>query len=210
MSDTLYTIGHSNHPIEIFFALLRRHGITAVCDVRSKPYSRYNPHFDREALKSALEAGGIAYVFLGKELGARSDDPSCYLYGKIQYAKLAQTAAFQEGLKRVRDGMKAYTIALMCAEKEPLECHRTILISRQVFRQPEGEELDVQHIHEDGQLESHERALVRLAQSLKLRQDQLNFFRSSEDLFADAYALQEKRIGYDSAAEARDSESAAG
>jgi uncharacterized protein (DUF488 family) len=186
MPETLYTIGHSNHPIERFVTLLRQHEVTAVCDVRSKPYSRYNPHFDREALKAALEASGIAYVFLGKELGARSDDPACYLYGKVQYTKLAQTALFQAGLKRVRDGMKTYTIALMCAEKEPLDCHRTILVSRQLAES--GLRID---------------ALVRLAHSLKLRESQLNFFRSSEDLFADAYALQKKRIGYDSAAEGR-------
>jgi len=206
MPDTLYTIGHSNHPIERFLALLRQHGVTAVCDVRSKPHSRYNPHFDREALKSALEAAGIAYVFLGKELGARSDDPSCYLYGKVQYTKLAQTALFREGLKRVRDGMKSYTIALMCAEKEPLDCHRTILVSRQLAESG----LRIEHIHEDGRLEPHADALVRLAHSLKLRESQLNFFRSSEDLFADAYALQEKRIGYDATAEGRTLESAAG
>jgi uncharacterized protein (DUF488 family) len=206
MPDTLYTIGHSNHPIDRLVALLRQHEITAVCDVRSKPYSRYNPHFDREALKSALEAASITYVFLGKELGARSDDPSCYLYGKVQYTKLAQTALFQSGLQRVRDGMKTYTIALMCAEKEPLDCHRTILVSRQLA----ASGLSIQHIHEDGRLEPHADALVRLAQSLKLRESQLNFFRSSEDLFADAYALQEKRIGYDSAAQASTLEGAAG
>jgi uncharacterized protein (DUF488 family) len=197
--DPLYTIGHSNHPIAHFIALLRQHGVTAVCDVRSKPYSRYNPQFCREALKVVLEAASIAYVFLGKELGARSYDPACYLYGKVQYTKLAQTTLFQAGLQRVRDGMKTYTIALMCAEKEPLECHRTILVSRQLA----ADGLDIQHIHEDGRLESHTEALARLAHSLKLRENQLNFFRSSEDMLADAYALQEKRIGYDSAAEAR-------
>jgi uncharacterized protein (DUF488 family) len=206
MPDTLYTIGHSNHPIERFIALLSQHGVTAVCDVRSNPYSRYNPHFDREALKASLESNGIAYVFLGKELGARSDDPSCYLYGKVQYTKLAQTALFRSGLQRVRDGMKSYTIALMCAEKEPLDCHRTILVSRQLAESG----IRIDHIHEDGRLEPHADALVRLAHSLKLRESQLNFFRSPEDLFADAYALQEKRIGYDSAAEARELESAAG
>jgi uncharacterized protein (DUF488 family) len=198
MPDTLYTIGHSNHRTERLISLLSQHGVTAVCDVRSRPYSRYNPQFDREDLKSALEGNGIAYVFLGKELGARSDDPSCYLYGKVQYTKLAQTDLFQAGLQRVRDGMKKYTVALMCAEKEPLECHRTILVSRQLAESGLG----IQHIHEDGRLESHAEALVRLAQSLKLREAEYHLFRSREDLFADAYALQEKRIGYDSAAEA--------
>lgn len=206
MPDTLYTIGHSNHPIEHLVTLLRQHQITAVCDVRSKPYSRYNPQFDREDLKAALATRGITYVFLGKELGARSEDPACYLYGKVQFTKLAQTPLFREGLKRVREGMKTYTVALMCAEKEPLECHRTILVSRQLAEAG----VAIQHIHEDGHLESHEDALVRLAHSLKLREAEQHLFRTREDLFADAYALQEKRIGYDSAAEAASLESAAG
>ena len=196
MSDTLYTIGHSNHPIEHLIGLLHQHKITAVCDIRSNPYSRYNPQFDREGLKVALETFGIAYVFLGRELGARSSDPSCYLYGKVQYTKLAQTPLFQEGLKRVRDGSTKYTLALMCAEKEPLDCHRTILVSRQL-----AAGFEIKHIHEDGHLELHEEALIRLARSLKLRESEQHLFRTREDLFADAYALQEKRIGYDAAAE---------
>ena len=205
MPDTLYTIGHSNHPVEHLVTLLRQHHITALCDVRSRPYSRYNPQFDRESLKASLEAAGIAYVFLGKELGARSEDPSCYLCGKIQFNRLAQTELFRSGLKRVRDGMKTYTIALMCAEKEPLDCHRTILVSRQLAETG----LPIEHIHEDGRLEPHADALIRLARSLNLRESELHLFRSPEDLIADAYALQEKRIGYDSAAEAVAVESAA-
>ena len=77
MGDTVFTIGHSTHPQERFIALLRQHGITALCDVRSKPYSRMNPQFNREELEEALLAHGIAYRFLGEELGARSDDPHC-------------------------------------------------------------------------------------------------------------------------------------
>lgn len=206
MPDTLYTIGHSNHLIDHLIDLLRQHNITAVCDVRSRPYSRYNPQFDRESFRCSLEAAGIAYVFLGKELGARSEDPSCYLFGKVQYAKLARTALFQSGLKRVREGMKTYTIALMCAEKEPLDCHRTILVSRQFAESG----VSIQHIHEDGRLEAHEDALIRLAESLNLRAGELHLFRSAEDLTADAYALQEKRIGYDASAEAARAESVAG
>ena len=127
MQDTVFTIGHSTHPQERFIGLLLKHGITAVCDVRSKPYSRMNPQFNREDLEEALLAQGIAYRFLGKELGARSDDPDCYVGGKVQYDRLAGTELFKQGLKRVIRGLKEdFRIALMCAEKEPLECHRTI------------------------------------------------------------------------------------
>ncbi len=198
MPDTVYTIGHSNHTIERLVALLRQHGITAVCDVRSAPYSRYNPHFDREALKASLEAAGMAYVFLGKELGARSEDPTCYLHGKIQYGKLAETSLFQQGLQRVQEGMKRFSVALLCAEKDPLECHRTILVSRCL----DALGVPIEHILAGGQLESHAHALTRLAQSLGLRAEEQHLFRSHDDLIADAYLMQEERIGYVTIAEA--------
>lgn len=182
--------------MEHFIALLHQHGITAVCDVRSAPYSRYNPHFDREALKTSLETADIAYVFLGKELGARSEDPSCYLHGKIQYGKLAQTDLFKQGLKRVQDGMKRYRIALMCAEKDPLECHRAILVSRSLTEKG----LSIGHILADGCLEPHSNALARLARSLGLRAEEQHLFRTPDDLIADAYLMQEARIGYEAVA----------
>jgi len=192
MQETVFTIGHSTHPQERFIELLLRHGITALCDVRSKPYSRINPQFNREQLKKPLHQRGIKYVFLGKELGARSEDPTCYEHGKVQYDRLAHTELFRRGLERVKKGMKDYRLALMCAEKEPLECHRTILVARHLT----GLGVDVQHIHADGRLESHADSLSRLARMLNLREDDM--FRSREQLWADAYRLQEARIAYDS------------
>src|SRR6266542_183121 len=106
MESPVFTIGHSTHSQGYFIALLHEHEITALCDVRSKPYSRMNPQFNREELKEALLAHGIAYRFLGKELGARSDDPHCYVDGKVQYDRLAETDLFNKGLQRVLRGMK--------------------------------------------------------------------------------------------------------
>ncbi|MDG7000357.1 MAG: DUF488 domain-containing protein, partial [Nitrososphaerota archaeon] len=145
MMSMLYTIGHSTLRVEDFIRLLRLHDITALADVRSQPYSRANPQFNREALQLSLQESGIKYVFLGPELGARSEDESCFDEGKVQYERLSKTALFQSGLERVKKGMQDYRIALMCAEKDPLDCHRTILISRCL------EELgvNVQHIHSD-------------------------------------------------------------
>ena len=192
MRQTVFTIGHSTHPQERLIGLLTQHGITALCDVRSKPYSRMNPQFNREELKDALKVTGIAYVFLGKELGARSEDPSCYEEGKVQYDRLAHTELFQQGLQRIQEGMKKYRIALMCAEKEPLECHRTILVARYLA----ALDLDVQHIHANGKLESHAEALRRLSRLVGLPEEDM--FRSPEDIQADAYRRQENRIAYDS------------
>ena len=101
MEKILYTIGHSTHPLVKFVELLNLHEIKAVCDVRSSPYSRYNPQFNRETIQAELKKHGIAYVYLGKELGPRSDDPGCYENGKVQYDRLAKTDLFQRGIKRV-------------------------------------------------------------------------------------------------------------
>lgn len=167
------------------------HDITALCDVRSKPHSRTNPQFNRENLKKHLRKAGISYVFLGNELGGRSEDPSCYNNGKVQYDRLARTDLFREGLNRVQEGMKKYRVALMCAEKEPLECHRTVLVARQL----EALGFTVQHIHADGRLESHTDALNRLVRQLNL--PERDMFRSHKDVITNAYRLQEDRIAYD-------------
>jgi uncharacterized protein (DUF488 family) len=163
MEQTVYTIGHSTHQQEHFLALLLRHEITAVCDVRSKPYSRLNPQFNRELLKQTLKSNRIAYVFLGKELGAQSEDTSCYVGGKVQYDRLAQTELFQQGIQRLKGGMLGHRLAIMCAEKEPLECHRTILVARYLA----GLGIEIQHIHATGELESHTDALDRLRRLMR-------------------------------------------
>src|ERR1022692_3912904 len=82
MTKTIYTIGHSNSTTEHLLELLGQQGVTAIADVRSQPYSRFNPQFNREALASALKNSGLDYVFLGQELGARSEDPACYREGR--------------------------------------------------------------------------------------------------------------------------------
>jgi len=138
----LYTIGHSTHSTEKFVELLSEHSITAVCDVRSSPYSKYNPQFNRETIQKDLKGYGISYVFLGKELGPRSDDPSCYKEGKVQYHKLAEADSFRHGLERIKKGMQSYRIALMCSEKDPVTCHRTILICRHL----RPDEIEIRHI----------------------------------------------------------------
>ena len=184
------TIGHSTHSIDAFIALLRQHGVTALADVRSAPYSRFNPQFNKEALALSLKAHGIKYVFLGRELGARSNDRSCYENGRVQYARLARTKAFHSGLDRVIRGARDHCIALMCAEKEPLECHRTILVARALVEQG----VTVEHILADGRLETHGEAMERLLDVLGLPREDL--FRSRQELVAQALALQEERIAY--------------
>lgn len=186
----LFTIGHSTHTIERFVYLLRQHAVAAVADVRSVPYSRFQSQFNRESLQVTLKTHGIAYVFLGKELGARSDDTSCYEEGRVQYRRLARTEAFKAGLERVRLGSEKLRLTLLCAEGEPLACHRTVLVSRELT----AIGIDVVHIHPDGHLEPHADAMKRLRKLLKLPEGDL--FHSEAELIEEAYTLQEKRIAY--------------
>ena len=129
--------------------------------------------------------------FLGRELGARPKDRSCYENGRVQYARLARTEAFHSGLDRVMRGAHDQRIALMCAEKEPLECHRTLLVARALVEH--GIAVD-HHILADGRLETHGDAMVRLLTVLGLPREDL--FRSGQELIAQALALQEERIAY--------------
>lgn len=161
--NPVFTIGHSNQTLDAFIALLHSHGITALADVRSQPYSRHVPHFSREPLKAALEEAGISYVFLGKELGARPQDADCYEDGKVSYAKLAQRPAFAEGISRLISGSNRHRIALMCAEKDPAHCHRGLLVSPALLQQG----VAVLHIHGDGHLENHASLQARLPQNEK-------------------------------------------
>ena len=188
--NELLTIGHSTHSIDAFIALLKRHGITALADVRSHPYSRHCSQYSKDALKNALAQAQIAYVFLGKELGARSENPACYRQGKVQYDLLAKEPLFAQGLERLRQGMEMYKIALMCAEKDPLDCHRAVLVARRMFESG----TPVQHIHADGHLEGH---LAMEGRMLKLhKMSEHDMFRSREEIVADAYRIHGEQIAY--------------
>lgn len=189
-AGTVYTVGHSAHAQEDFIYLLQHHNITAISDVRSIPYSRINPQFNREDLKAALRAKGISYVFLGKELGARTDDPSCYVNGKVQYERLATTENFRRGVERVMTGMHKHRIALMCAEKEPLDCHRTILVAKNLV----AAGVEVQHILADRNIENHADTMARLLRQFGIQEEDM--FRTHEELISEAYERQEERIAY--------------
>ncbi len=190
MTDSVLTIGHSTHKLEVVLELLSAHEVTAIADVRSQPYSRLSPQFSREPLKAELQKLGIAYVFLGKELGARPQDPTCYKQGKVQYRELAKTEMFKEGLQRLVTGSKASRIALLCAESEPLLCHRSLLVAREL----EARCVPVSHILANGNIESHNQTVVRLLDSWKMYGDDL--FRTTEELVDDAYARQEEKVAY--------------
>jgi uncharacterized protein (DUF488 family) len=186
----VFTVGHSTHSFETLVELLKRHGITAVADVRSAPFSKFNPQFNKNVLERDLKLQGIKYVFLGRELGARSGDPACYENGRVQYARLARTSEFKLGIERVIRGAQEHRIALMCAERDPLECHRTLLVARALDEQG----VNVSHILSDGRREPHQEAMERLLDLTGLPRDDL--FRSREELIAEALTRQEEKVAY--------------
>jgi len=187
--STLFTIGHSTHELEHFLSLLAKHRIEAVCDVRSIPYSQRNPQFNRESLKEALRKAQIAYVFLGKELGARSDNPACYIDGKVQYSSLADQPIFIAGLKRLQEGIERYRVALMCAERDPLTCHRTILVCREL----KTPQLNIEHILGDGSIETNHAAEIRLMSMMNIRPDMIH---DERECIERAYESQANNIAY--------------
>ena len=185
----ILTIGHSTHDVEQFLALLAQHCVTAIADVRSQPFSRYSPQYNRSALSASLKRHGIRYVFLGEALGARSTDPDCYVDGRVQYERLARSEAFEAGVTRVLNGAQHERISLMCTEKEPLDCHRTVLVARHL----EARGASVSHIHADGSTESHDQAMDRLLQQLGM---QASLLCSRDAQIEEALTKQESRIAY--------------
>ena len=199
----LFSIGHSNHEIDVFISLLQKHRVTAVADVRSHPYSRFLPHFNRASLQEFLTQQGIQYVFLGQELGARPSNQDCYVDGKAVYEKIATTDAFHQGIQRIQNGLKKHRISLMCAEKDPLTCHRAILVCQYLRHL----DIPINHILKNGDLEFHEDLEERLLLKHGFKdfaeapEAQLSLFLQNglptrEECLRKAYKLQGNEIAY--------------
>ena len=188
---TVFTVGHSNRSELDLVDLLLKHAVTAIVDVRSTPRSEWVPQFNRPAIAAALKEQGIAYSFLGDELGVRSDDPACYEGGRVVYERLARTEQFQHGLRRVIKAAGRHRLALMCAEQNPLECHRSILIAPALERAG----VAVSHIlHPDGELQTQRALETRLLDQYDLNQPDM--FLNDDERLAKALSLQERKIAY--------------
>jgi uncharacterized protein (DUF488 family) len=161
----LVSVGHTNHDWPAFLALLRRAGITALADVRSSPYSRWLPHFNKGPLENELRANGIAYVFLGDRLGGRPASRALYDdEGRVDYECVRQTEAFQRGLEHLTRGLPASTAAFLCSEEDPLDCHRGLMIApalKACGYMPE-------HLRKDGAIETQEQMESRLLRDTRV------------------------------------------
>jgi uncharacterized protein (DUF488 family) len=167
------TIGHSHHPLQHFLELLRLHSVEVVADTRSYPYSNFAPQYDQQLLKDALAKSRFRYVHLGRELGGRPAGDQYYdLEGHVLYGRVAASDLFEQGMARLEQGIGSYRVALLCAEENPTNCHRRLLIGRVLVKR--GIEID--HIRGDGRLQSeHE-----LSQQTGLTNRQMDLFKETE------------------------------
>jgi uncharacterized protein (DUF488 family) len=153
----LFTLGHSNHPIAHFLALLARHGVETVADVRSRPYSRFAPQYSTRSLRTSLADAGIGYLFLGAELGGKPQSGEVAA-ARLDYATRIREPSFQAGIAQLLAATKQARVALLCRERDPLECHRLHLICRYLA----PEQLDIRHILPDGRVEPQRETERRL------------------------------------------------
>ncbi len=193
----IYTIGHSGHSIEKFIALLCKYSINCLVDVRSHPYSKYHSQFNRKNLSASLENNKIQYVFMGKEFGARRNEAELYnSEGHIDFEKTMKDELFLSGVERIKNGLsKDYIIAFMCAEKNPLNCHRSMLVARYFFEngyQPI-------HILEDGDSIDQVELLNILLDSYYPNRNQISLipeenYNDENELYRIAYKLNRAGI----------------
>ena len=175
---TIFTIGHSNHSLDMFIDLLKSHKIDVLVDVRSKPFSWFSPQFNKDGLEKAVKAGGIKYLFLGQELGGRPQGSEFYdNYGFVLYSRIAESPLFLEGIDRLITGIKTYRVVVMCGEENPTNCHRRLLVGRVLAKRG----VSVRHIRGDGTVQDEDE-LAREEYRSKGEQAQLSLFEPNDEV----------------------------
>ena len=199
----VFTVGHSDHELNNFLRRLKEHGITTVADVRSVPYSRFRPHFNRETFKAAAQRKRIRYVYAGDVLGGRPDDRNCYdPEGRVIYEKVAETEQFRSGLEQIIEHAVGGRLVLMCSEEDPVMCHRTLLVAHQLEKQAQSlkrQRVTVKHIRAgSGQdrtrTEKHNAVVDRLVKKFNLDQDSL--FGSTRRPIERAVERQSREVAF--------------
>ncbi len=195
----LYTIGHSTAPLEGFIEKLKKYQITCIADVRSVPYSRFANEYDGVYLKNILYQYHIGYVYMGKEFGARQENEVYYNQeGKLDFNLYQQSCSFQKGVMRIERGLKkGYTIAFMCTEKDPINCHRNIMVAQYFFSRG----YSIGNIMIDGSLQEQEEIEERLLDLYFPERKELSLFeflegkKDKSDYIKEAYYKRNMAIG---------------
>jgi uncharacterized protein (DUF488 family) len=200
MKKEIFTVGHSNHDINIFIDMLKKNNINTIVDVRSSPYSQYSPQYNQDILKNFLKKSNIQYIFMGNLLGARYEDKNLLFHdkdnkGKVNFQKVQETKGFQDGITRLEDGVKkGYSISLMCSEKDALDCHRFGLVSKFLYHK---NSFEINHIYTDSIFNQQDIETKLLNKfNKKLPQNNLFDTYSDTDLLDIAYQLQNLKIAY--------------
>lgn len=197
MVNTVYSIGYSGFSINDFVATLKRHNISLIVDVRSYPFSSHFPEYNKDALEISLKAHGIYYRNYAYEFGARQDDRNFYCNdGYLDFDVFSKSEPFLQGVNKLCKSMEQnYTFALMCAEKDPINCHRTILVSRAFFERG----YNVVHLLSNGATVTHAEINRRLIEKYYPNRHQMTLFGDIQDddaLLEMAYRKQNAEIGY--------------
>jgi uncharacterized protein (DUF488 family) len=193
----IYTVGHSNHPIDFFIELIQEYKVDCIIDVRSVAASKYNPQFNKEDLKKSLAKVGIKYSHFEEEFGARQKDPDLLDEdGQVDFEKVRKFWLFKNGVEKLWKGVEhGLTMSLMCSEGEPLDCHRFSMIAIQL----EKEGFDIKHIMKDKTLKSNadlEAQLLKKYEKKIPHPDIFNPDLTVDDQLKVAYHLKNKEIGF--------------
>jgi hypothetical protein len=186
-TSDFFTIGHSNLPADRFIALLKQADVTAIADVRSVPFSRWWPWFSQKALAERLAAERIGYSALGDALGGRPRERQLYRDGVADYEAMAATSRFRAGLEQLAKEIARHRVCLLCAEREPLDCHRCLLVGRALAERG----LAPGHIRADGTIEPHAETEERL---LELAGREADLFHDRAARLADAYRRRARAV----------------
>lgn len=194
--ETIYTIGYAGFEIDAFVSELHRHRVNVLVDVRSSPYSGFHEKYNREALKSTLHSQGIYYRNYAREFGARQPERCFYPKGYLDFALWAASPAFQEGIRKIEDSMEqGYCFALMCAEIEPIDCHRAILVARAFA----DHGYEVLHLRPKKPPLLHHDLETQLLDLYFPDRDQITLGQpvpDEKELLQEAYRLRNEKIGY--------------
>jgi uncharacterized protein (DUF488 family) len=190
MSNEIFSLGHSSLAFPRFLDLLKTAEVTAVADVRSSPFSGRFPWFSQREMKGGLKGVGIAYAFLGKELGGRPTSPELYRGSVADYDAMAKTDVFRLGIQRLLQGSETHRIAMVCSERDPLHCHRCLLVGRRLAHQ----HIQVTHLNFDGGRETQCQVEDRLLREEKLFAEDL--LKSHDDRLAEAYLKRSRQVAY--------------
>lgn len=196
----IFTIGHSNYTIERFISFLKVNGISCIVDVRSTPYSKFTPQFNKEELKKVLKLNGIVYIHMGEEFGARRENRELYTQdGYLDFEKTRKDDAFLKGVDRVTEGYnKGFRIALMCTEKDPFDCHRCIMVGKGL----KDNGFEVKHILPNNVISNQNQIEQRLLDTYYKDRNQITFDTlmsnglTEDEMIEEAYKKRNKEIGY--------------